>query len=82
MALAGGEGQAPQCGYFLNLDAHHNKYAARPLPPSLLNNENTTHYEYNDGSGYWEQMEGVATDGRLGAVGGGADDGVRVRLGG
>ncbi len=54
------KGKAPECGYFLKLDVYHNKYAARSLPPSLLNNENTTHYEYNDSSGYWEPMGGVA----------------------
>ena len=53
------EHRAPECGYFLNLNVYHNKYATNPLPPSLLDNENTAHYEYNEGSGYWEPMGNV-----------------------
>ncbi len=56
------EHKAPKCGYFLQLSVYHNKYAANPLPPSLLSNENTTHYRYNDTSGFWEPMDSKKED--------------------
>ena len=48
--------QAPGCGYFLHLDVYHNAHAQSPLPPSLLENENTRHFRYNFETDYWEAI--------------------------